>query len=127
LKSQRFTLSGYKDIGIRKFEFVAKTQFLSGDFFKYQDHNLSEVKWGAKKIWPDKIYLLRPSTRQANKIEYSHANNMNRDRNFNVKWCNLNTWSQYPMWAQFLHKYFHELSILIIFISFKHMVKNTRI
>ena len=28
LKYQRFTPSGYKDIGIRKFEFVAKTQFL---------------------------------------------------------------------------------------------------
>ena len=28
LKYQRFTLSGCRDIGIRKFEFVAKTQFL---------------------------------------------------------------------------------------------------
>ena len=27
-KYQRFTSSGCKDIGIRKFEFVAKTQFL---------------------------------------------------------------------------------------------------
>ena len=29
LKNQRFTPSGWKTIGIRKFEFVAKTQFLS--------------------------------------------------------------------------------------------------
>ena len=29
LKYQRFTLSGNKDIGIRKFDFVAKTQFFS--------------------------------------------------------------------------------------------------
>ena len=29
LKYQRFTPSGCKDIGIKKFEFVAKTQFLS--------------------------------------------------------------------------------------------------
>ena len=28
LKNQRSTPSGFKDIGIRKFEFVAKTQFL---------------------------------------------------------------------------------------------------
>ena len=28
LKDQRFPPSGYKDIGIRKFKFVAKTQFL---------------------------------------------------------------------------------------------------
>ena len=28
LKYQRFTLSGCKDIGIRKFKFVAKTQFI---------------------------------------------------------------------------------------------------
>ena len=29
LKHQRFTLSGCKDIKIRKFDFVAKTQFLN--------------------------------------------------------------------------------------------------
>ena len=28
VKYQRFTASGFKDIGIRKFEFVAKAQFL---------------------------------------------------------------------------------------------------
>ena len=28
MKYQRFTLSGFEDMGIRKFEFVAKTQFL---------------------------------------------------------------------------------------------------
>ena len=30
LKYQRFTPAGCKEIGIRKFEFVAKTQFLCG-------------------------------------------------------------------------------------------------
>jgi len=28
MKYQRFTLSGFEDMGIRKFEFVAKTHFL---------------------------------------------------------------------------------------------------
>ena len=32
LKYQRFTPPGREDTGIRKFEFVAKTQFLSGKF-----------------------------------------------------------------------------------------------
>ena len=36
LKYQRFTWSGFKDIGIRKFNFVAKTQFLSQ---KYENYN----------------------------------------------------------------------------------------
>jgi len=35
LKYQRFTPSGCKDIGARKFEFVAKTQFLY-----YQNYSL---------------------------------------------------------------------------------------
>ena len=33
-KNQRFTPSGDEDIGIRKFEFVAKIQFLSGEKLK---------------------------------------------------------------------------------------------
>ena len=39
LKYQRPTLSGCKDIGIGKFEFVAKTQFLFGSKFlkKFQN------------------------------------------------------------------------------------------
>ena len=43
LKYQRFASSGCKDIGIRQFEFVAKTQFLYTDricfiFVKYAFH-----------------------------------------------------------------------------------------
>ena len=42
-----FTTSGCKEIGIRRFEFVAKTQFLSFKFFnwksgKTQVYNLKE-------------------------------------------------------------------------------------
>ena len=33
LKYQRFTLSGCKEIGIRKFEFEAKAQFSHGNLF----------------------------------------------------------------------------------------------
>ena len=36
-KYLRFNPSGYKDIGIRKFEFVTKTQFLSIEFVFYRD------------------------------------------------------------------------------------------
>ena len=35
LKNQRFTPSDCKDIGIRTFEFVAKTQFICKEFFQY--------------------------------------------------------------------------------------------
>ena len=34
LKYQKFTWIGINDIGIRKFEFVAKTQILSGEIHK---------------------------------------------------------------------------------------------
>ena len=39
LKYQRFPISGYKDIGSRKFEFVAKNKFLylDIDFFLFSD------------------------------------------------------------------------------------------
>ena len=36
LQYLRLTLSGFKDIGIRKFKFLAKTQFVSFDFFRLQ-------------------------------------------------------------------------------------------
>ena len=35
LKYQRLETSGCKNIGVRKFEFVAKTQFLYGDIKHY--------------------------------------------------------------------------------------------
>ena len=41
LKYQRFTLSGCKDIGIRKFKFVAKPQFLSFTKNKFSQKNPS--------------------------------------------------------------------------------------
>jgi len=41
LKYQRFTRSGCEDIGIRKFEFVAKTQFL---FIKIENKEQNGVK-----------------------------------------------------------------------------------
>ena len=41
LKYYRFIISGCKDIGISKFEFVAKTQFLSG---KNRTFNFPNVK-----------------------------------------------------------------------------------
>ena len=37
LKYQRFTPSGCKNIGIRKFKFVAKTQFLYPKWTSYED------------------------------------------------------------------------------------------
>ena len=40
LKYQRFTLKGYQDIGIRKFEFDAKTQFHCKIMLKYQKFTL---------------------------------------------------------------------------------------
>ena len=47
LKYQRFTPSDWKDIGIRKFDFVAKTQFIkiedlnsSNDFIFHSKDNL---------------------------------------------------------------------------------------
>ena len=41
LKYQRFTFSGCKDIDIRKFEFLAKTQFLYVDISCNNDQNYS--------------------------------------------------------------------------------------
>ncbi len=38
LKYHRFTPSGYKDIGIRTFEFVAKIQFLFVYFIEYNEN-----------------------------------------------------------------------------------------
>ena len=38
LKYQRFTPSGFKDIGIGKLGFVAKTQFLWGKLNKVRDN-----------------------------------------------------------------------------------------
>ena len=48
LKYQRFTPSGWKDIGIRKFEIVAMAQF----FFKVgkRKHPLEEIDWESDKI-----------------------------------------------------------------------------
>ena len=46
LKYQRFTRSGCKDIGIRKFEIVAKTQFLSWCFmFAYVEVKIKEFNF----------------------------------------------------------------------------------
>jgi len=43
LKYQRFAPSGWKDIGIRRFEFVAKTQLLSKLLKKYLNMSFQDV------------------------------------------------------------------------------------
>ena len=46
LKNQMFTLSYCKDIGIRKFEFVAKTQFLKPNKWFYKcTHIVTHTGW----------------------------------------------------------------------------------
>ena len=43
LKYQRFTPSGFRDIGIRKLGFVAKTQFLSGKIEMLQSRTVRRM------------------------------------------------------------------------------------
>ena len=43
LKYQRFTPSGWKDLEIRKFEFVAKTQFLYQEGSKLKFHGFKLI------------------------------------------------------------------------------------
>ena len=59
LKYQRFTLSGCRDIGIRKFEFVAKTQFL---------YAILLLRFC--ELVPSQILILRTSLRKANLSGY---------------------------------------------------------
>ena len=53
LKYQTFTPSGCKDIGIRKFEFVAKTQFL------YEEFIILSRTYAIFKILTEKLILKR--------------------------------------------------------------------
>ena len=64
LKCQRFTLSGWKDIGIRIFDFVANTQFLLAKFFFFNVYETKVVKvWIVKGAvvnqWGNCCILLR--------------------------------------------------------------------
>ena len=58
MKCQRFTPSGRKDIGIRKFEFVAKTQFLYRSVCSY----FFIQNTSADKIHPPTKYIRRQNT-----------------------------------------------------------------
>ena len=53
LKNQKSTTSGSTDIGIRKFEFVPKTQFLSPNFIVWNIKGVYDI--GLQWYWNEKI------------------------------------------------------------------------
>ena len=73
LNNQRFTPSVCKDIGIRKFEFVAKTQFLSN-----LNQNLFEIKcFKNPKLCPSLIKVFRQAFSAFQEIKVSNKNIFN--------------------------------------------------
>ena len=57
LKYQRFTTLGSKDIGIRKSEFVAKTQFLSKENLTYVNPGVLKGFLNKSANWPAKAKI----------------------------------------------------------------------
>ena len=75
LKYQRFTPSGYKDIGIRKFKFAAKTQFLCKSIYIYL---YIVIRHGLFKFMHIELHTLFPFRyKDYSNVTFIHSGNKN--------------------------------------------------